>query len=183
MYCYYLRTTHCVLLSWRGFIGWYAKDVIPLTSSNDVIPWLRSYWYIPVSTGISELSLPLDSILDAAWRGVFFTAAVFSTAWLYDPSRRVDSYVFTLLGPNEHCRYLGIQIEQGDKTNSNWDRCFRALQNRLVLGPWEYSYRGAMRLFSKSYCYFQQQIRCETLLATAGNYSQAPRIYYGFCLG
>uniref|UniRef100_M4C2P7 Uncharacterized protein n=1 Tax=Hyaloperonospora arabidopsidis (strain Emoy2) TaxID=559515 RepID=M4C2P7_HYAAE len=44
-----------------------------------------------------------------------------------------EEYGLTLLGPNEQCGYLGIQVRQGDTTYSNWDRCFRALYFRLVL--------------------------------------------------
>ena len=70
-----------------------------LMSPTDVIPWARLYWHISVPTAISQLGVPLASTLEAAWRGVFFTATVLPTGsrvspflvWSIDPTNLTQS--------------------------------------------------------------------------------------------
>ena len=58
----------------------------------------------------------------------------------FDPGRVVQYHVLSFLGPNEQYRYLGVQVGQGDTTESNWNHCSNSftldslwLVNRLKL--------------------------------------------------
>ena len=89
--------------------------------------------YLRGSDGILQMLTILENFACVSGLAINRSKSIVSVLGQYDPSRRFDSYRLTLISPNEHCSYLGIQVGQGDTTYTNWDCCFRALYTRLVL--------------------------------------------------
>lgn len=42
---------------------------------------------------------------------------------------------FRVLGADDHCRYLGIEVGSADTREANWAACLSSLQTRLALAP------------------------------------------------